>query len=33
MKKVSVNIKVAFSSIATRKDKKDMSKTFQNTNL
>ena len=33
MKKLSPNTKVAFSSIVTRKDKKDISKTVQDTNL
>ena len=32
MKRLSPNTKVAFSSIVTRKDKKDMSKTVQDTN-
>ena len=32
MKKLSPNTKVAFSSIVTRKDKKDISKTVQDTN-
>ena len=32
MKRFSPNTKVAFSSIVTRKDKKDMSKTVQDTN-
>ena len=32
MKKLSPNTKVAFSSIVTRKDKKDLSKTVQDTN-
>ena len=32
VKKLSPNTKVAFSSIVTRKDKKDMSKTVQDTN-
>ena len=32
VKKLSPNIKAAFSSIVTRKDKKDISKTVQDTN-
>ena len=32
MKKISPNTEVAFSSIVTRKDKKDISKTVQDTN-
>ena len=32
MKRLSPNTKVAFSSVVTRKDKKDMSETVQDTN-
>ena len=32
MKKLSPNTKVAFSSIVTRKDKKDINKSVQDTN-